>query len=428
MAKAIGGFVVAAVLGGGGAAGLNLFADKLVPPPAPRTSLPSIERGVVQLVDVQGEVKALMPDGEWRYVRVGFSLTRPTGLRVVGPNSRVTVRFSGVTLDASMDADVLIGAPGDEIGVQLEKGRIIVARSGKDLTTHIPRHDAVVRGPAYGIWAHEDRVSVAVLGERAEVEHLDERPIRFGRAREIQLTRTKAIPTVLEDQLEIKNVETRRRGRGYRLTARTARHAVVLARVGDDEYERVPLDISGNFSVDISDEQPSRGEVVVHDAAGRMAEVDRSSRSLADVLIGLTDAEPSMNRAVSPEEAEAIRTIGGDRPTTKRRAEEPPPRRAAPPPPPVERRAPPVERRAPPVERRAPPPPPPERSAPPPAKSPTREVTKQPPPPVRIEPPPPPKRSAVPSIGAKPEAPAPRDLLDEEILDDPEDEIDEDEL
>ncbi|MEQ8980200.1 MAG: hypothetical protein RL846_19845, partial [Deltaproteobacteria bacterium] len=332
MGKMIGGFVVAVIVGGGGAAALNVFARDLAPPPVMRAPSNLPDPDDVALVEVVGEVRALMPDGQWRHLRQGFSLQRPTGLDVIGPEARATIRFSGVTLSASLGAKVLIGAPGGTLGLQVERGRVVVTRTGRDISTHLPRHDTVVHGPSYGIWAHDDSVAVAVLGERAEIEHLGEEPVRYGRAREIVLNRTRAIPTVLDEKLEITVLDKNRRGRRYRFRARAARNAIIRHKRSDDAYDTIETDLSGSFSVELDNEEPADGELVAYDAAGRSAQIGRPSRSLASVLMALSDAENPTPANATREEAEALRDLG-DRKAPPTRAAPPPPARAAPPPP-----------------------------------------------------------------------------------------------
>lgn len=372
--KAIVGFGAAVLLGGGGAAALNMLAGDLAPNVSARALPPVADTNAVQLIAVKGEVKALMPDGEWRYVRPGIALSRPTGFEVVGPDASITVRFRGVTLEASLGAKVLVGAPGLGFGLQVEKGRVLVARNAKDVVTHVPRLDAVVRGQAYGIWAHDDEASVSILGERAEIEHGENEPERYGKSREILVTKTKLTPSVLSDVLKIDVRSTTKRGRGFRVSGRTARGAIVKVRNEDGGWDDVRVSISGSFAADVANDPPGAGELVAFDSAGRRAEIGKASRALTAVVAALTGAKPTAAAAVTTEEAAAIRGLAGGE---KKKAAPPPP------PPPEKKAAPPPPPPPPPPKKAAPPPPPPPRK--PAAKAGGSRGTK-PPPPVKVDP------------------------------------------
>ena len=176
------GFVATLLVGAGGGFAVKLFAKELVPATPGVVAPPSLDLARVRVVEVEGEVLALAEDGAWRYIRPGFALERPTGFRM-GPEARVRVEYGGVRLEASHSARLLIGGPGGGSGLQVEEGLVVAGRAGAGVTTHLPRLDASVRGTAYGVWALEDLLYVAVLGDRVEIEHADERTARYGKAR-----------------------------------------------------------------------------------------------------------------------------------------------------------------------------------------------------------------------------------------------------
>ena len=417
------GFIATLIVGGVGGFGIKLFAKDLVPAARGVVPAPHVDAAKVRVVEVEGDVRALTQDGTWRPIRPGFALERPTGLEL-GPDAFVRIEFLGVRLEASHGANLLIGAPGTASGIQVEWGLVVVGRTGKEISTFVPRLDAKVTGRAYGVWAFDELLHVAVLSERVEIEHADERAARYGKAREIKLTRRKSVPSVLNERLELAIESSTPRGRRTRVKGRTAAGAFMFRR-SKGSIERVRLSVGGAFDTTVELERPQRGELVAYDAAGRRAEDGRPSGTIDErfEVLMRTGVRPRDPATVTREDEEAIRSLAGDRsppppprepPVSARR----PPRAARRPPPPPARAVEPA-----PARRASPPPPPRAGSRAPSGRrgDPTPEPVKVPipsepsPPPAAAPPPAPPPKKAPPV--RKPDPPADEEEpIDEELI------------
>lgn len=335
------GFGVALGVGGGLGFGVGPFAEGLAghDQRAPGTLVVTDPR--VRVLAVEGEAFVEGFDGQRRPLLAGDAFPRPAALRVA-PGGRVAFGFKGMTFEASHGAELLLSAPGPAIAVQLTRGRMLVAGTGRPVRTLVPQEAVSLSGTAYGVWVGE-QVQAAVLDGTLELVHQHQAPLELGAGRQAIIGK-RVSSGLLEPILEIAVEKVERRGRGSLLTGRTAPNASVYQLAGSG-WTRLPVSPTGLFVAELAAEAPGPGELIAYDAAGRQAEVGAPSLALRDVLERLGAAQGERPAEVAAEVAEEaseegpvgatpededaeIRSLGGGAPKTAPR----PPRapRAAP--------------------------------------------------------------------------------------------------
>jgi hypothetical protein len=286
------GFFAAALIGGGGGYALGPVADSLAAEEA-RSKLASTGSRGLRLEEIEGDVRVLGPDGGFVAARAGEETPRPTCLEAKGALSTVRAKIGATQLSAGHHARVVIGE--NDGAIQLDRGQVKV--SGTRVSTYVPAQQMKVTGTSYGVWADEDRVVVAVIEGEVEVAHRGD-TAKYSGGREIVYDGKTITPRALDPQLALQIVDEQK-GADRRITASTSPAAFVFRKI-ETGYERVTIPASGKFTVTLAGREPSAGELVAFDAAGRSAHLGGAPEVVKAVLGGEAKKEEAVEAVPPP--------------------------------------------------------------------------------------------------------------------------------
>jgi hypothetical protein len=317
--------MAAAAIGGGGGYSLGLISDSLAAHAPPQGATVMGDREM-RVEDVAGEARILAPDGTWLTVRSGDPLSPPSCIEANGPLSTFRAKLGRAQISAGHDARVLISENAGAL--QLDRGHVKV--TGAWMSTHVPLHRMKVAGTSYGIWAEENRVIIAVIEGEVEVTSNGE-PIKYAGGREIVYRGKTITPQALAKELTIQVTDEQQRGSERRITAIVPPASIVMKKTAEG-YERVDVPGSGKIAVTLAGREPSPGELVAFDAAGRSAHLGGTPEAVKAALSGESKAiepktiepPPAAPPPPKPEKKERKRKRRGPKPLEKPEAKPPP--------------------------------------------------------------------------------------------------------
>ncbi len=289
------GFVSAGLISGVGAITLNTLSRGLAQPRSPAFELEAPAPIAVRAV--AGSVFIVSPAGISRPAGVGDSMLRPAGARLESPDAWVRLERGSTDVLLSHEARVSMSPKGGSITLYPSSGRMIVSSAAQPVEAVVSNLGLTVRGRSFGLWVRADETWIAVLGEDVRVVQRG-REETYGPGREIVVSRSKVEPGARPPQLEVEATGITTRGGRTVFSGKTSPHAEVHVRAASGEVTKFAVAADGTFSVGISGDRPKPGEVVVHDAAGRHAELGlpaSTAGSVDDAIRGLTA------RAAKPE-------------------------------------------------------------------------------------------------------------------------------
>lgn len=309
------GFLIAAGIGGGGGYALGPIADSMAARTTPQELTTAIGVRRMQIVEAGGDIQALAPDGGWVPVKAGDSVARPTCIEANGVLSTLRAKLGALELGIGHDARVVIG----EIdgALQLDRGHVTV--SGGRFTTYVPTHGMKITGTSYGVWAQEKRVVVAVTEGAIEVTRGHD-TAQYAAGREVVYQGKTVTPRALEPQLTLNVVDEQKRREDRRVQA-TSSPAAFVFRKTESGYEQVSVASSGKLTVTLPRE-PSPGELVAFDAAGRTASLGgapspdaeparRSRPEVQPTVVTREDAPPAQDEKLEKKEKKKKKSANG---------------------------------------------------------------------------------------------------------------------
>ena len=313
----VSGLKVALVLGGpvivGLALGLGLGSLTATEPAELPTQAarPQPDPSRVVVEQVQGEVWARADGLQWRPIAEGDAIRRPVSFRTVGIDGYVRISVKNTRIAVAQDSIVHFGGAGMGLPFQVDQGVVLAYREKQAVRAIVPAQELDVIGSAFGIWVRPDRVEVAVLGDKVEIRHRDDPAASFAVGREVSIRNGQVEASMMAPKLTIELITKRRVGGKSRIAARTWLNAQVFA-FGEDGYEEVELTRGGTFAIQVPGEFPDPGTLIAIDSAGRIAEIDRGSKSLEQVLDDLKAgrsrrARPKLKMAVKTEDESSSR-------------------------------------------------------------------------------------------------------------------------
>ena len=270
--------LAALILGGAGAGGAHVLAERLELPAegtAPRVT----EARAVKVVEAEGQVMVATSRGDWRPLHESDSVDRPAVLKTSGLASELGLALGKTRIRASQDARLRLNAPGKPLKVYIESGRVVVYRPGTRIVSVLPGRRITARGGAYGIWVQPTRTLIAVLEGELDLEYRGETKT-YAPGREIILGAEDPAFSALPKQLSVYIERAVGGSGGYRVTGKTSPNAQLVVK-RPRGHETVAVNLSGRFETRISGAKPVAGELIAFDTAGRRAEVGKASPEMS---------------------------------------------------------------------------------------------------------------------------------------------------
>jgi hypothetical protein len=265
--------LIALVVGVGGGFGVRALAEGV----SAVEPLPEVTRaGEIQLkvTYARGPVWLLTPAGDWRPVREGDGVQRPTSFRLGSPEASLRLSGGGVTLDASRGASGRINSGLGPLRLYLERGRINVHASDSTVEAAVPAQELEVAGRSFGMWKRARGALIAGITKEAVLKKSGQQ-VRIPAGHEL-FTGGDLVPSPLPPELRLELESAERRGDKTVLGGRTSKLAVAVVTTGGTSTE-IEVSSEGRFQALVSGSTPRPRELVVYDAAGREAQIGAPS-------------------------------------------------------------------------------------------------------------------------------------------------------